>query len=63
MMILFVQLMHVMKRLFKNYLQKPMKKAIFIKLNMKVGIVHLANPSGLNKNLVKITHVQIVAVL
>ncbi len=46
-----------------NGFKEPTKKAIFIKLNMKVGIVHLANPSGLNKNLVKITHVRIAVAL
>ncbi len=51
------------EKVVQELLQKLMKKAIFTRLNMKVGIVHLVKHSGLSKSLVKIIHAQIVAAL
>ena len=42
--------MNVMKRLFKRYLQKLMRRAIFTKPNMKAGIVHRTKLFGQSRS-------------
>ena len=62
MMILYVQLRKDILKLYKSYFRKLMTRVIFIKVNMKVGIVYLVKHFGLKANYLKEIYVQIVNV-